>query len=296
MAAAAPRPPAPAGAGSGRGLSVKAIARLLGAAGLTVTLATGLLLAWQRRLLYFPSRTTEAAALAEAGRAGLEPWRDRAGALLGWRARGSGARAIALVLHGNAGSALDRARYARALLPLGVEVVLLEYPGYGPRPGAPSLASLTRAAVEAVDLLGEEGLPVWLVGESLGSGVAARAAALRGEAVRGILLVTPFADLATVAHHHFPFIPRFLLRDRFTPARDLAGFRRPAMVIVAGRDEVVTAAEGRRLFAALPGPRRLLEQAEATHNGLDLSPGAALWAEAVRFLAEESAGATFKER
>ncbi len=67
----------------------------------------------------------------------LAPWRDGAGVLLGWQARLGNARAIAIVLHGNAGAALDRAYYVSALLPLGVEVDLLEYPGYGPRPGEP---------------------------------------------------------------------------------------------------------------------------------------------------------------
>ncbi len=121
---------------------------------------------------------------------------------------------------------------------------------------------------------------MWLVGGSLGSGVAARAAALRGEAVRGLLLLTPFADLATVARRHFSFLPSFFLRDRFMLVRDLGGFRQPAIVLVAGRDEVVTTAERLRLFSALPGPKELLEQPEATHSGLDLSPGNVVWSEA----------------
>lgn len=263
------------------------LVRLLVALGFALALGASLLFALQRRLLYFPRVSTEQAALAEAERLHLAPWRDGAGALLGWRACVGDARAIAIVLHGNAGSALDRAHYVNALRPLGVEVDLLEYPGYGPRPGAPSYDSLTDAALRAIDLVAARGLPVWLVGESLGSGVAARAGALRGESVRGLLLVTPFADLATVARHHFPFVPSFFLRDRFTPVHDLAGFRRPAVVLVAGRDEVVTAAEGRRLFSALPGPKKLVEQPEATHNGLDLSPGNVFWTEAVRFLSRE---------
>lgn len=248
-------------------------------------LLTALFYAFQRQLLYFPRRMSEAAALAEASRARLVPWRDGSGKLRGWRAASSGhPRARALVLHGNAGSALDRAYYVQALAPQGIDVVIVEYPGYGARPGSPSLASLSDAAVEAVDALVPEGLPVLLVGESLGSGVAARAAALRPDAVRGLLLVTPYADLATVARHHFPFFPAFLVRDRFIPARDLAGFRGPVAVVVAGRDEVVTAAEGRRLYDALPGPKRLFVQPEATHNGLDLSPQLPLWEDAARFL------------
>jgi pimeloyl-ACP methyl ester carboxylesterase len=251
--------------------------------------ASAALVVFQRRLLYHPERLTEAAALARAGRVGLVPWLDAGGALVGWRARhppDAAPRAVALVLHGNAGSALDRAVYVEALGRRGVEVAILEYPGYGPRPGSPSHASLTRTAVEAVDLLAAErpGRPIWLVGESLGSGVAGTAAAQRTEAVRGLILVTPYADLGAVARLHFPFLPASAVRDRFRPARDLARFRGPALVVVAGRDEVVSPEQGRALHAALRGPKRLLEQPEAGHNTLDVAPGAGWWDEAVGFL------------
>jgi len=240
--------------------------------------------ALQRRLLYFPDRYTEPEAIARAARLGLAPWRAPGGALIGFRSAGTGTpRGRVLVLHGNAGSALDRIPYADALARLGVEVALVEYPGYGARAGAPTLASLTAAAVEAVDAAGREGGPVWLLGESLGSGVAARAAAERPDAVRGIVLVTPFAELAEVARLHYGPVASALLRDRFAPVRELATFRRPVVVLVAGRDEVVGPEQGRALFRALPGPKWLVEQPGATHSGLDLADGA-FWAEAIGFL------------
>jgi pimeloyl-ACP methyl ester carboxylesterase len=242
--------------------------------------------ALQRRLLYFPDRYTEPEAIARAARLGLAPWRAPGGALIGFRSASAGTgtpRGRVLVLHGNAGSALDRIPYADALARLGVEVALVEYPGYGARAGAPTLASLTAAAVEAVDAAGREGGPVWLLGESLGSGVAARAAAERPDAVRGIVLVTPFAELAEVARLHYGPVASALLRDRFAPVRELATFRRPVVVLVAGRDEVVGPEQGRALFRALPGPKWLVEQPGATHSGLDLADGA-FWAEAIGFL------------
>jgi pimeloyl-ACP methyl ester carboxylesterase len=242
--------------------------------------------AFQRRLLYFPARLSEPDAVALARRLGLEPWRSREGALLGWR--GSPApspRARVLVFHGNAGSALDRAYYAAALVPRGLSVSILEYPGYGARAGAPSEDAIAAAAVEAVDALAAEGPePVLLLGESLGSGVAARAARLRPTAVRGVFLVTPFARLADVARLHYPFLPTFLLRDRWAPVDDLEQFPGPTAILVAGRDEVVTADQGRALFAALRGAKRLWEQPGATHNGLDLRPESPLWDEVMAFL------------
>jgi pimeloyl-ACP methyl ester carboxylesterase len=193
-----------------------------------------------------------------------------------------------LVLHGNAGSALDRAYYVAALAPRGVEVVLLEYPGYGARSGAPSFATLRDAALDAVDALSAEGAPVWLLGESLGSGVAAQVIASRPRAVCGLLLVTPFAELTAVAKHHFAFLPSFLLRDRWSPLRDLAEWRGPTAMILAGRDEVVTLAEGQRLARGLVGPRLVVVQEGAGHNGVALGAEVAFWGEAVRLLTAES--------
>lgn len=240
---------------------------------------------FQRRLMYFPARFPEEEARAAAGRLGLAPWHDAKGALAGWRASPSiPPRARALVLHGNAGSALGRAGYAAALAELGVEAVVLEYPGYGARPGEPTREALGEAAADALDALARAGPePIWIVGESLGSGVAGRAVALRPGVARGILLLTPFARMREVVRIHYPFLPSLLVRDRYAPEDDLAAFAGPAVLILAGRDEVVGAAQGRKLADRLPGPKRVVVQADATHNGLDL--GRRVWREAVEFLA-----------
>lgn len=226
--------------------------------------------------------------MREAVRLGLVPFRDGAGALLGWRSpHPSGrAEAVAVVLHGNAGHALHRTYLPRVLQAPGVppvDVVLLEYPGYGPRPGRPGEAALVEAAVEAVDRLASAS-PLLLVGESLGTGVASLAAARRPAAVRGLLLVTPLASVPAVARRHFPLVPGFLLRDRFESAPALARFGGPAVFLLAGEDEVVFADLGRALHGAHPGPKRLLVQEGASHNGVRYDVRDPIWRESVSFL------------
>ncbi len=233
----------------------------------------------QRRLLYFPARATGPDALAAARGLGLEAWRDGRGALLGWRAPGAGKGLRVLVFHGNAGSALDRGYYLDLLGGPDTEVILFEYPGYGSREGAPSEDSLVVAGVEAVARLRAEAPgPLWLLGESLGSGVASAVAARRPGDLAGLVLVTPFARLTEVAAWHYPWLPMgLLLRDRWDNAAALARYPGPVGLLVAGRDEVVGAAQGRLLAAAL-GPRaRLWEVPEAGHNTLPLRPGAPPW-------------------
>jgi pimeloyl-ACP methyl ester carboxylesterase len=265
---------------------VRALLLLAAAAGALLALAWLL----QRRLLYFPDREDRATAEARARRLGLAPWIGARGELLGWRLRTPGARGRLVVFHGNAGSALDRTYVAAALtlaspaLPL--DVYLAEYPGYGPRPGAPSEHALVAAAAEALAAARAEGTgPLLVAGESLGSAVAALAAAAAPDSVSGLLLVTPLASVPAVARRHYPLVPAALVRDAWRTDRALGRYRGPVAFVVAGRDEVVFADLGIGLHDAYRGPRRLWVDPGATHNTIDWSPGAARWREIVEFLA-----------
>ena len=110
--------------------------------GLTVTLYLV-----QRQFIYFPTRQDLPQAEREAAQRGLAPWLHE-GQFIGWQAPypDRNAAGSVLVLHGNAGAASHRT-YFRDLfqspaLDARFDVYLLEYPGFGPRPGAPSEASL----------------------------------------------------------------------------------------------------------------------------------------------------------
>lgn len=245
----------------------------------------------QRRMLFFPSRESPEAAMAAASRQGLEPWRDETGALLGWLARHP-ARApegTLLVLHGNAGSALDRTYLRGAFqgprIEPALDLVLLEYPGYGPRSGSPAETALVSAAVEALDRLERERRgPVFLLGESLGSAVAALAAARRPAQVRGLLLVTPLASVPAIARRHYAFLPTFLIRDTLRADRALAHLSIPVGFLVAGQDEVVFPDLGCGLYETYSGPKRLWIEAGAGHNAIDYSPDRRCWQAMLAFV------------
>jgi pimeloyl-ACP methyl ester carboxylesterase len=246
--------------------------------------------AWfgQRHLLYFPSRADLDASVRAARPRGLEPWTDGSGAFLGWRAPHPGGEPVAraIVLHGNAGTALDRTYLRDVLQGPGlprIEVLLLEYPGYGPRAGSPTEESVVRATVEAIDSVGT-GLPVLLVGESLGSAAVALAAAAR-PGVAGLLLVTPVASVTSLARRHYPIAPSFLVRDSFRADLALPRYGGRVAFLLAGRDEVAPPDLARALFETYPGTKRLWEEPGATHNALRYRVGDPAWEEIVGFLA-----------
>jgi pimeloyl-ACP methyl ester carboxylesterase len=260
------------------------------AAGAVLALIGGLFMfaALQRQLIYFPETAPEQALLTTAERSGLQPWRDRHGQLIGWRAHPPDEPQRRLVVfHGNAGHALYRQYFAAGFLALsaGWQVYLFEYPGYGARPGSPSEPVIKSAAVDAVnELLTENTRPVYLLGESLGSGVAAYLASKLGPQIAGLLLVTPFTSLVDVAGHHYGAVPaKALLRERYDAKAALDEYHGPVAFLVAGDDEIVPAALGRELFHGYHGPRLLREQPAAGHNSLDFNPAASWWREVTDF-------------
>ena len=260
--------------------------RLALQAGAAFALLVGGIALFQDRLIYLPQR----ASVDEMQRAsGLRAWPD-AGDLRGLIGEPAETdpppRATAIVFHGNAGHAGHRRFYVDALRPLGVRVILAEYPGYGARGGAVGEASLVADAEQAIVRAHRAfGAPLVVVGESLGAGVAAAAAARRPGLVAGLLLITPWDRLEHVAAHHYPWLPvRWLLRDRYDSAANLAAFAAPVLVVVAERDEIVPARLGRALHAALGGPGRLVTIAAAGHNDWPGGVDAAWWRDVLAYL------------
>lgn len=225
---------------------------------------------FQRRLLYFPTKLPQEAAEQTARGEGFGPWKNQAGQPIGWQipARGSPTASV-LVVHGNAGCALNRGYIAKPIHAAGdLDVYVLEYPGYGARPGFPTLKSFLAAGEEAIGTL-PTNRPVYLVSESIGAGVVAHLAKTFPIRVAGLLMFAPYDDLGSVAQSQMPILPaKWILGDRFRPAAWLADYRGPVNVVIAERDEIIPPRFGRRLYEAYNGPKDLEIVAEAGHNDI----------------------------
>ena len=236
---------------------------------------------WQDKLIYFPSR----ASVEQVTGAGLRAWpsqQDFRGLV---SESPTAVRGTAIVFHGNAGHAGHRDFYARALGPLGMRVILAEYPGYGPRAGKPGEASFLADAEQTLELAHRQyGGPLLVIGESLGSAVAAAAAARQRELTAGLLLITPWDRLANVGSYHYPWLPvKWMLRDEYDSMAQLAGFDRPVVVAVAERDSIVPARLGTALHAGLGGPKQLVVIAGSDHNDWPDRVDAAWWRAVIGF-------------
>ena len=224
--------------------------------------------ALQRKLLYFPTKFSPDGIEAVAAGSGFLPWKNPAGEIIGWQIPAkTDAAASVLIVHGNAGCALNRDYLAQpAHDSADANVYVLEYPGFGARGGSPSKKSLDAAAEEAFQLL-PKNRPCYVVGESIGTGPACDLAKNHPAEVAGLALFAPYHNLAAVAQRRMWFLPAYIiLLDRFNPEADLKHYHGPVKFVVAGADEIISPAFGLRLANGYDGPKELQPVQGAHHN------------------------------
>ncbi|GAA5160848.1 alpha/beta hydrolase [Pseudonocardia eucalypti] len=245
-----------------------------------LALAVGALWLGQRKLIYLPAG--EPGPVSAAGPTAREvTLRTEDGLnLRAWSVGPTGADLGVHVLFapGNAGNRGHRAILARRLAALGCTVLLLDYRGFGGNPGSPSEAGLAADARAARSYLlehaGGPGGPGRLIyfGESLGAAVVTGLAETHPPA--GLLLRSPFTDLASVAARHYPFLPvRGMLWDRFDVLGRIRSVRAPTVVVYGGADRVVPPEQSRAVASAAPGLLRAVGVPGADHNDDDLLDG-----------------------
>jgi fermentation-respiration switch protein FrsA (DUF1100 family) len=192
--------------------------------------------------------------------------------LHGWwiPARARPARGHVLFFHGNAGNVSHRLEHARALTAAGLDLLLVDYRGYGRSTGRPSEAGLYRDARASLAALRAGGqvdpARVVYMGESLGGAVALWLALQDPPA--GLVLQSTFTSLRDMARVHYPWAPSALVGDGFPSLERIRQLQAPVLILHGDADDIVPVAQGRALHAAAPEPRRLEVVAGAGHNDL----------------------------
>jgi fermentation-respiration switch protein FrsA (DUF1100 family) len=271
---------------------------LLGLALVWATIVVMLSL-FERSMIFYPSRYPDGLwdteRLAALHRVRLEDcWFDTDDGvrLHAWwcrpRATGPGtAEMVVLWFHGNAGNLSHRAEMMLRLVEMPVQVVIVDYRGYGRSEGKPSEDGLYRDADAAWRYLTtERGVApqrVVVLGKSLGGAVAVDLASRVRAA--GLIVQSSFTSIRDMARHHFPFIPGALVRTRMDSLAKIDGVDGPKLFIHSPRDEVVPYALGRRLYDAAPEPKLFHVVQGARHNDTYLVGGVAYWRALQEFVA-----------
>lgn len=241
----------------------------------------------QNRFLYFPGGERPSAKILAAENMTL--WQATTADYRGLIAAGNipAARGTIIIFHGNGGTAFDRSFYLEPLQDLGFRVLLAEYPQYGGRPGQVGEKPFVADALETVRRAhADYGDPLYLLGESLGSGVAAAVAGQTNISLAGIILITPWDTLALVAKSLFPLLPvKLFLTDQYDSIGNLKMFQKNIAVVGAERDEILPVQHAHNLYASLPeGRKRMWVIKGAGHNDWPFYAEASLWKEMTDFV------------
>lgn len=234
---------------------------------------------FQRKLIYHPSRT---------GRLLAADARQRKGAvhdvavtthdgltLHGWHFLPAGtvcnsqvecdehlkhAKWLVLYFHGNAGDRKMRDRDCDIFTGNGADVFHFDYRGYGDNPGSPNERDFIEDAKTiwkyAVEERGVPASKIVVFGESLGGGVAVQFAAHACEAGKppaALILNGTFSSLVDAGAHHYRWIPvRWLLWDRYESVKFAPQVTCPVLQFHGRKDLIVPVELGERLHAAFP--------------------------------------------
>lgn len=135
----------------------------------------------------------------------------------------------------------------------GYGVLSFAYRGYPGSTGTPTEAGLLLDAEAALAFVAEHAPlnPLVLHGHSLGTGVAVAMSELHPSLA--LVLEAPFSSLPDVVAATMPYLPGFLMQDRFPSIQRITHSQAQTIIITHGmRDRIVPFSLGQRLFESAP--------------------------------------------
>jgi fermentation-respiration switch protein FrsA (DUF1100 family) len=189
--------------------------------------------------------------------------------LHGWLVEHPRPRAVLLYLHGNGDCVGYLGPYLQQLSDNHqITIFAFDYRGYGRSEGAPGEQGILEDGHAAQLWLAERlklnPADIVLMGRSLGGGVAVDLAANNG--ARGLILQSTFTSLPDAAACLYPWAPvRWLMKNRYDSLSKIGRYPGPVLVSHGTTDDLVPCNLGRKLYEAVPGPKRFVELAGG-HN------------------------------
>jgi hypothetical protein len=245
---------------------------------LAIEVAAGLLLIvvgirlFEKSFVYFPPRFPQGFPPPELYRLRVEDvWfttRDQV-KVNAWFLSAPHSDKVFLWFHGNA----ENIGYGLDLLPfyerLGVNILAVDYRGYGKSEGSPDEAGIYCDADAAYDYLIQERhiqpRNIIVFGHSLGGAVAIDLASRRQ--CGGLIVQSSFTSARDMARRFFRIpLLEYIPQSRFDSLAKIRRVRAPVLIIHGRHDRTVPFSMGQRLFEAAPEPKSFFPVENAGHN------------------------------
>ena len=194
--------------------------------------------------------------------------------LHGWYVPAANSRGVVLFFHGNAGNISHRLDSITVFNRLGLDVLIIDYRGYGESSGRPSEKGTYLDGEAAWEYLtGKRGVApgrIVIFGRSLGGAVAAWLAS-RNQAA-AVIIESSFTSGEDMARRLYPFLPAGLItRLKYPVAEYASRIDSPVLVVHSRDDEIIPFEMGEAIFAAVNGTKSFIELRGDHNNGFFLS-------------------------
>jgi len=241
----------------------------------------GLAFAFQDQLLFQPS--SRMLATPDAAGMSYETVRldtNDGETLHGWWIPATGvSRGTLLFFHGNAGNISGRLESVQQFHRLGLNVLIVDYRGYGQSTGSPSEQGIYtdaeacwRHLTKTRDIAPDD---IVIFGRSMGGGAATWLATRHRPGA--VILESVFTNVPDVGAHHYSFLPvRALAANQFDNESRVADIDAPTLHIHSRDDRIVPFELGRAVYKAAAEPKQFLEIQGGHNDGFLVSADAYL--------------------
>jgi fermentation-respiration switch protein FrsA (DUF1100 family) len=190
--------------------------------------------------------------------------------LHGWYIPAVDSRGVLLFFHGNAGNISHRLDSIKIFHELDLDILIIDYRGYGQSTGKPTEQGTYLDARAAWDyLINTRRIPadrIIIFGRSLGGAVGAWLGVQHTPAA--VIIESSFSSGVDMARRLYPFLPvRLITRLQYPVADYAARLDCPVLVVHSRHDEIIPFTMGQAIYAAVKQQKKFLELRGDHNNG-----------------------------
>jgi len=194
--------------------------------------------------------------------------------LHGWYVPAADSRGVLLFFHGNAGNISHRLDSIKIFHELDLDVLIIDYRGYGQSTGKTTEQGTYLDAQAAWDyLVNTRRIPakrIIVFGRSLGGAIGAWLGVQNTPAA--VIIESSFSSGVDMAHRLYPFLPsRLITRLQYPVADYAARLNCPVLVVHSRHDEIIPFTMGQAIYAAVNQDKKFLELRGDHNNGFLIS-------------------------